>query len=82
MSPWRRRPRMTRDDAELIRKLPGIGEVNVIEFDQSRITYRDKDLGTVNIMVKQGSGGAMQVTRLPLPPLPDYLKEVIEEQKS
>ncbi|HET9133683.1 MAG TPA: ABC transporter permease, partial [Gemmatimonadales bacterium] len=50
MSPWRRRPRMTRDDAELIRKLPGIGEVNVIEFDQSRITYRDKDLGTVNIM--------------------------------
>ena len=33
-------------------------------------------------MVKQGSDGRMQVSRVPLPPLPDYLKEVIEEQKS
>jgi hypothetical protein len=32
-------------------------------------------------MVKQGSGGAMQVSRVPIPAMPDYLKEVIEEQK-
>ena len=37
---------------------------------------------TFNIMVKQGSGGAMQVSRVPIPAMPDYLKEVIEEQKS
>jgi succinate dehydrogenase / fumarate reductase, flavoprotein subunit len=40
------------------------------------------EFGTINIMVKQGSGGAMQVSRLPIPAMPDYLKEVIEEQKS
>jgi len=49
-----------------------------------REDYPDKvaEFATFNIMVKQGSGGAMQVARIPLPPLPDYLKEVIEEQKS
>ncbi len=40
------------------------------------------EFGTFNIMVKQGSGGAMQVARVPIPAMPDYLKEVIEEQKS
>jgi succinate dehydrogenase / fumarate reductase flavoprotein subunit len=52
-----------------------------------REDYPDKaaEFGAVNIMVRQGSvgeTGAMQVTRIPLPPLPDYLKEVIEEQKA
>jgi succinate dehydrogenase / fumarate reductase, flavoprotein subunit len=49
-----------------------------------REDYPDKaaEFGTINIMVRQGSGGAMQVSRIPIPPLPDYLKEVIEEQKS
>jgi succinate dehydrogenase / fumarate reductase flavoprotein subunit len=36
---------------------------------------------TFNIMVRQGSSGAMQVSRVPIPAMPDYLKEVIEEQK-
>jgi succinate dehydrogenase / fumarate reductase flavoprotein subunit len=36
---------------------------------------------TFNIMVKQGSGGAMHVSRVPIPAMPDHLKEVIEEQK-
>ena len=31
---------------------------------------------------KQGRGGAMQVSRVPIPPMPDELKQVIEEQKS
>jgi len=35
----------------------------------------------VNIMVRD-AGGAMQVSRVPIPPMPDELKQVIEEQKS
>jgi succinate dehydrogenase / fumarate reductase flavoprotein subunit len=38
--------------------------------------------GTFNIMVKRGGDGTMQVSRAPIPALPDYLKDVIEEQKS
>jgi hypothetical protein len=33
-------------------------------------------------MVKQGSGGSMQVSRTAIPAMPDHLKAVIEEQKS
>ena len=40
------------------------------------------EFGTVNIMVKRGGDGRMQVSRVPIPAMPDYLKEVIEEQKS
>jgi succinate dehydrogenase / fumarate reductase flavoprotein subunit len=40
------------------------------------------EYSTFNIMVRQGSGGSMQVSRVPIPALPDYLKEIIEEQKS
>ena len=49
-----------------------------------REDYPEKaaEFGTINIMVKQGSGGSMQVSRIPLPPLPDHLKAVIEEQKT
>jgi succinate dehydrogenase / fumarate reductase flavoprotein subunit len=49
-----------------------------------REDYPDKvaEFSTFNIMVKQGTGGALQISRVPLPPLPDYLKAVIEEQKS
>ena len=49
-----------------------------------REDYPDKDpnYATFNVMTKQGANGAAQVSRLPLPPMPDYLKEVIEEQKS
>ena len=49
-----------------------------------REDYPDKiaDFGTVNIMVKQGSRGELQLSRVPLPPMPDHLKQVIEEQKS
>jgi succinate dehydrogenase / fumarate reductase flavoprotein subunit len=49
-----------------------------------REDYPEKvaEFGTINIMVKQASSGAMQVSRIPIPPLPDHLKAVIEEQKT
>jgi succinate dehydrogenase / fumarate reductase flavoprotein subunit len=40
------------------------------------------EFGSVNMMVKQGAGGAIELSRIPLPPMPDHLKQVIEEQKS
>jgi hypothetical protein len=33
-------------------------------------------------MVRQGRGGDVQVSRIPLPPMPDHLKQAIDEQKS
>jgi succinate dehydrogenase / fumarate reductase flavoprotein subunit len=49
-----------------------------------REDYPEKspDFGTVNIAVRQGPGGVMQLARVPLPPMPDHLKAVIEEQKT
>jgi succinate dehydrogenase / fumarate reductase flavoprotein subunit len=49
-----------------------------------REDYPDKqaELSTVNVMVKRAGDGAMQVTRLPIRPIPEELKQVIEEQKS
>jgi succinate dehydrogenase / fumarate reductase flavoprotein subunit len=42
---------------------------------------RSDEFSTISIMVKQ-TDGAMQVSRVPIPPMPDELKRVIEEQKS
>ena len=49
-----------------------------------REDYPDKvaEYATFNIMVRQDKGGAMELARVPLPPIPAHLKEVIEEQKS
>ncbi len=49
-----------------------------------REDYPDKaaEFGTVNHMVKQGAGGSMELSQIPIPPMPDELKQVIEEQKS
>jgi succinate dehydrogenase / fumarate reductase flavoprotein subunit len=49
-----------------------------------REDYPDKvaEFATFNIQARQGSGGSVEVSRVPIPPIPDYLKEVIEEQKS
>ena len=48
-----------------------------------RADYPDKDpaYATFNIVVKRGPDGEMQVSRVPLPPMPDELKQVIEENK-
>src|SRR5438045_3482999 len=49
-----------------------------------REDFPDKvaEYATFNIMTKQAAGGGMQVSRIPIPPMPDELKQVIEEQKS
>jgi succinate dehydrogenase / fumarate reductase flavoprotein subunit len=48
-----------------------------------RDDYPDKqqEFASINVMVQQ-SGGGMQVSRLPIPPIPPELRQVIEEQKS
>jgi succinate dehydrogenase / fumarate reductase, flavoprotein subunit len=49
-----------------------------------REDYPDKvaEYGTINIMVKQMPGRGMLVSRAPIPPMPEELKQVIEEQKT
>ena len=48
-----------------------------------RIDYPDKDpaYATFNVIVKQDADGAMQVSHAQIPPMPDELKRVIEENK-
>jgi succinate dehydrogenase / fumarate reductase flavoprotein subunit len=48
-----------------------------------REDYPDKaaEYSKINIMVKHVPGGPVEVSRIPLPEMPDYLKQVIEEQK-
>ena len=40
------------------------------------------EFATFNIMVKRAGDSAMRVSRVPIPAMPDSLKDVIEEQKS
>jgi succinate dehydrogenase / fumarate reductase flavoprotein subunit len=49
-----------------------------------REDYPEKvaEFGTFNVMTRQGSDGSPVVSRVPIPPMPDYLKEVVEEQKT
>ncbi|MEP6591363.1 MAG: ABC transporter permease [Gemmatimonadota bacterium] len=49
MSPWRRRPQISRDEAELIRRLPAVKAVNVRESAGSRVSYGDKALDLTQI---------------------------------
>jgi succinate dehydrogenase / fumarate reductase flavoprotein subunit len=48
-----------------------------------RDDYPEKDakFATHNTVVAKGPDGKMQLRREPLPPMPDYLKQVIEEMK-
>lgn len=48
-APWRKRPRMSRDEAEMIRRLPGIGDVNVMEGGSSAVSYRSTNLSSVSV---------------------------------
>jgi succinate dehydrogenase flavoprotein subunit len=43
---------------------------------------QDPAQATTNIAVRQGAGGGMEVAKVPLPPMPDELKQIIEEMKS
>jgi len=49
-----------------------------------REDYPDKgtEYATINMMVREVPDGGMQLSRIPIAPIPDHLKEVIEEQKS
>jgi succinate dehydrogenase / fumarate reductase flavoprotein subunit len=42
---------------------------------------KDKMFGELNIIIRRGSGGEMQVVREKIPPLPAELKQIIEEQQ-
>jgi succinate dehydrogenase / fumarate reductase, flavoprotein subunit len=48
-----------------------------------RSDFPDKDpaFGTFNIVVRSSSDGRMQVSRVPIPPMPAELKQVIEENR-
>lgn len=64
MSPWRRRPRLSRGEAELIRRLPAIEDVNVRENASSRIAYGTTSSDNVSVQGMDASwirvdGGSM-----------------------
>ena len=42
---------------------------------------KDPAYATFNIVLRKGSGGAMELERRAIPPMPDELKAIIEEQK-
>ena len=48
-----------------------------------REDYPDKDasFGTFNFVVRKGRDGRMEVSRAPIPEMPDELKRIIEEMK-
>jgi succinate dehydrogenase / fumarate reductase flavoprotein subunit len=48
-----------------------------------RDDYPNKDatFGSFNLVIRRGSQGAMQVEREPLKPMPDELKQIIEDEK-
>ncbi len=49
----------------------------------ARIDFPDKDpkLGKVNIVVRKGIGGALEVSPQPIPEIPEELRRIIEEMK-
>ena len=50
---------------------------------QFREDFQEKSpqLGKINFILRKGPDGSMQLRQDPLPPMPDYLKQVIEEMK-
>jgi succinate dehydrogenase / fumarate reductase flavoprotein subunit len=47
----------------------------------AREDYPDKDaeFGKVNVVIRKGADGSMQVAREPIPPVPPELQQVIED---
>jgi succinate dehydrogenase / fumarate reductase, flavoprotein subunit len=43
---------------------------------------KSPECATFNIVTRKGAGGAMEIRREPIPPLPPELKQIIEEQKA
>jgi succinate dehydrogenase / fumarate reductase flavoprotein subunit len=42
---------------------------------------KSDEFAKLNVVTKKGPDGRMQVSRVPIPPMPDELKQIIEEQK-
>jgi succinate dehydrogenase / fumarate reductase flavoprotein subunit len=42
---------------------------------------KSDDYATFNFVIEKGADGQMQLTRVPLPPIPAELQQVIEENK-
>jgi putative ABC transport system permease protein len=49
MSPWRRMPWITAEEAELIRALPSVRDVNIGEYTEGPVSFEGVDLGSVNM---------------------------------
>jgi putative ABC transport system permease protein len=49
LSPWRRMPELTVEEAEMIRQLPGVRDVNVGEYTQGPVSYETVNLNEVKI---------------------------------
>jgi len=49
LSPWRRMPEITVEEAELIRELPAVREVNLGEYTSGPVGYEGVDLKSVDI---------------------------------
>ncbi len=49
MSPWRRMPPLTIDEAELIRRLPAVRDVNIEESTSGPVSYEGVSLSSVSI---------------------------------
>ncbi|MDX1495313.1 MAG: hypothetical protein R3253_14700, partial [Longimicrobiales bacterium] len=47
----------------------------------SRTDYTDKDpeWGKVNLVIRKGGGGEMEIRKEPIPPIRQDLKDIIEE---
>src|SRR5450755_1026638 len=49
MSPWRRRPKLTREEAEIFRRLPAVGDVNVRESASSRVAFGTTAVDNISV---------------------------------
>ena len=49
MSPWRRMPWITLEEAELIRRLPAVRDVNIGEYTNGPVSFEGVDLKSVNV---------------------------------
>src|SRR5437868_2810617 len=60
------------------------GKIDTTQLDQlSREAYPEKDekFSTVHTIIRKTADGTMEVRLEPLPEMPDYLKQIIEEMK-
>jgi putative ABC transport system permease protein len=49
LSPWRRMPWITEDEAELIRALPSVRDVNIGEYTSGPVSFEGVNLSSVNV---------------------------------